>query len=373
MNLKLQIFKTMKTRHFLPIIIAFILAGCNSAPKSNIAEGELTIVDFNEIKKTETVPLSMFVENLKLIQFEDIDEALFKPWYTTVTDKYIGVRQERGPYKLFDNTGKFLCNIGRVGQGPGEYAVLLYDDLIDDKNGLVYLSAFTGNKILVYKTTGEYLKSFEAPQNMIKPKLFLSDDGILSVVHMPFGSDEPIALQFDTDGKVIKELMPPEFLVSSNYDGEIFNTRNTPAFDFLHTSSDTLYHYHVENNTIEPIFTVSVNTNEKPFRQYMELPSYYFTYIWGKGLVCTDKKTNSSSYIKVVNDELGNMDMPTFIMHLRNGRYVYNLEPGQLIDKIEKRLAESDCTENDKKKLNEVLAKLDDNSNNWLFVGKLKK
>lgn len=362
----------MKTRHFFPIIIAFILAGCNSTPKNSVADGELTTVDFNEIKKTETLPLSMFVENLKLIQFEDIDKALFKPWYTTATDKYIGVRQERAPYKLFDHTGKFLCDIGRVGQGPGEYSITLYDDLIDDKNELVYLASMTGNKIFVYKTTGEYVKSIEAPINLNKPKLHLSDNGILSVVHMPFGSNEPVVLQFDADGKAIKELTPSDFLVVSNFDGEIFNTRNTSAFDFLHTNSDTLYHYNVAKNRIEPVFTISVDAKEKPFRQYMELPNHYFTYIFGKGLVCTDKETNNSSYIKVVNDELGNMDMPTYIMHLRNGRYVYNLEPGQLIDKIEKRLSESDCTENDKKKLNELLAKLDDNSNNWLFLGKLK-
>jgi hypothetical protein len=347
---------------------------CESNKKAEKTGADVTVCKLSEVGEVQTIPLGSLVENCTLIRFEDIDDALFKPWFTTVTDKYIGVRQqERRAFKLFDHSGKFLGDIGSLGQGPGEYANSLYDEIIDDKNDLIYLATMVGQKILVYRASGEYVKSIELPQTVHKPKMHLSDDGVLTVVHMAFTGEKAIAIQIDANGKVIRELAPPAHLLSNNYDGEIFNTRNTSAFEFLHTGSDTLYHYDIQENQIQPVFTISVNTSEKPFRQYMELPNHYITNVFGKGLVATDKQSGHSTFIKVVNDYFGNMPMPAYVINFRNGWYVYNLEPAQLMEQIEKRLQESACTESDREQLQALLSTLDENSNNLLFLGKLKK
>ena len=145
------------------------------------------VFSLNELKSdTVTLPLSSLVENCVLVQLETRDDAFFTPGATTVTEKYIGVRSRT--YMLFDRSGKFLCPIGAIGQGPGEYAILLYDDIIDDKNDLVYLGAFMENKIMMYNTSGKFIKDIVAPHRLQKPKMFLSD-GILTVVHLPFGND----------------------------------------------------------------------------------------------------------------------------------------------------------------------------------------
>jgi hypothetical protein len=333
------------------------------------------VCPLDKVKQTVTIPLSNLVENCTLIHFEDKDEAFFKPWFTTVTDKYIGVRQQDGGhFKLFNRSGKFLCNVSSQGQGPGEYAIALYDEIIDDKNDLIYLASMNSNKILVYNTSGKFIKDIVAPQQLHKPKLHLSN-GALTVVHMAFGGGEAAAIQFDSDGKVIKSLAPPTHLLSGNFDGEIFNTRNTPAFDFQHTNSDTLYHYNIKENRIEPVYTIAVNSSEKPFRQYMELNNYYLSNIFGKTgrkMVATDKKTQTSSYVRVVNDYYGNLEMPGYLTNFRNGYFVHNLEPAELKENIEKRLAESSCTKDDSQKLKKLLSTLDENANNVLFVGKLK-
>ena len=49
------------------------------------------------------------------------------------------------------------------------------------------------------------------------------------------------------------------------------------------------------------------------------------------------------------------------------------MEPGQLIEKIEKHLASGKCPSQDRKKLEELAATLDENDNNVLFVGKVKE
>jgi hypothetical protein len=353
-------------------ILSMSFLACESNKKTEKAD--VTVCKFSDVGKTQTIPLSSLVENCVLIRFEDIDEALFKPWFTTVTDKYIGIRQQdMGEFKLFDHSGKFLGNIGSVGQGPGEYAGTLYDEIIDDKNDLIYLAAMVCRKIPVYRANGEYVKSIELPQDMHKPKMHLSDDGSLTIVHMAFTGEKAIVIRLDADGKVVRKLAPPAHLLSNNYDGEIFNASNTSAFEFLHTGSDTLYHYDIQKNQIQPVFTISVNSSEKPFRQYVELPNHYITNVFDKGLVATDKQTNHSSFVKIVNDYYGNISMPGYVINFRNGWYVHNLEPAQLIEQIENRLQESSCTESDREQLQSLLSTLDENSNNLLFLGKLKK
>jgi hypothetical protein len=80
-----------------------------------------------------------------------------------------------------------------------------------------------------------------------------------------------------------------------------------------------------------------------------------------------------SFYIKVVNDYYGNIPAVEDIRQLRNGYYVYNLQPEELMDIIETRLAESSCTEKDKKVLKKTLSTLKENTNNVVFIGKLRK
>lgn len=367
----------MKTK-ILFIVFLFVCTQAWAQGDGSVTEitknGEkMMVCAFEKVKDKKTIPLSQLVEKCELVQLEYTEDALFKAWFTTVTEKYIGVRQQgAGAYKLFDRSGKFLGNIGSVGQGPGEYSSSLYDDFIDDKNELVYLAPFTGEKIWVYTTSGKFVKEILSPLKLNKPKIYVEDD-VLSVVHMAFRSDKVLALQFDVNtGKVINKLAAPEHLLVGDYNGEIFNTRGGSAFDFGHTNSDTLYHYDVRNNAINPVFMVSYNASEKPFRQYIASKSHYFTNVFGKGFVMTDPKTKTSCFATIVNDYYGNLPMPFYIVQVRNGYYVYNLEPGQLIEVIEKRLAESSCTSQDKEKLKKIMDSLDENDNNLVFVGKLK-
>jgi hypothetical protein len=222
----------MKTKIFS---IALVFGVCSCSPKGDGSVSEV-IVNGNKMYVSSlseaksditTVPLSSFVEDCIWVQLETNENAYFSPQFTTVTDKYIGVRDRQGgPYKLFDRSGKFLCSVGLIGNGPGEYNIALYDDIIDDKNELIYFSSFTADKILVYNTSGKFLKNIVTPHRMQKPKMFLHD-GILTVVHIPFPNDKAIAFQFDVNtGKILKELAPPEYFIENSFSGEIFNTRN---------------------------------------------------------------------------------------------------------------------------------------------------
>ena len=125
----------MKTKAFLPAIVFLLasLASCNSSvPKSLVTDdgsvriienpdGPLYICDLKAAGDTIDIPLSELVEDCRIVRFETSDEALFKAWWIEVSDNYICVRQQSNVVKLYDKDGKFLCNIGAMGNGPGEY------------------------------------------------------------------------------------------------------------------------------------------------------------------------------------------------------------------------------------------------------------
>jgi hypothetical protein len=358
--------------------------GDGSVSEVMVNGDKMYVFSLNELKSdTVTVSLSSLVDYCKLVQLETSDEAYFRPGSTTVTEKYIGVRSSGAPYKLFDHSGKFLGNVGAVGNGPGEWNISLYDDIIDDKNELIYLSSFTSDRILVYSTSGQFLRDIVAPGRLQKPKMFLSGD-VLTVIHMPFQNDKAIAYQFDVKtGKVLKELGPPpaQFIVQS-FDSELISTRNAPGvFDFLHTSSDTLYHFDVNNNKVVPAFRVAYVTSERVWMRYFPLNKNMFltnVNVLSEeqrrfvpiGMVATDLKTKTSSWIKVVNDFYGNM--PVSIGLVNNGYWVLNTAPEQLMESIENHLAQKGLSESDKQILNKTLSTLKEDANNVVFIGKLK-
>jgi len=341
---------------------------------SLINNSNLWSVEYDKITDSKTIPVSNFVANATWVYFDNSDIACIQPWYTTVSDKYIGVRGDgKAGFKLFDHSGKFLCNISSEGDGEDQFKISLYDEFIDDNNELVYLAPMMGNKIMVFTTSGKFVKNIIAPQALHKPRLFL-ENNILTVVHMAFKGESSMIFQFDVkSGKVVKELAPSSDLLANDYNGELFSVRNTSMIDFQHTNKNMLFHYNNNNNEIESIFTLS-KAPENSFCQYIELNNSYLTCIFGKipVLIYSNKATKQSSFIKIMDDYSGNLEMPASVANFRYGWYVYNVNPAQLKEQIEKRLADVDCTPQEKQKLEELLTSLANQSSNVAFIGKLK-
>ena len=322
---------------------------------------------------TTIIPLSSLVEYCDLIQLENLEEAFVKSWMTTISEKYIGVMQENAPYKLFDHSGRFLCNVGDIGQGPGEYRIL-YDDFIDEKNELIYLISFLGNKIWIYNTSGELQKEIVSPQQLISPRMFLSDD-ILTVIQMPFAEENAITIQFDVvSGQVINEIPAPAYLVAQNSNEAVYNSRNiSNVFDIIHTCSDTLYQFDLINNEMIPVFSMKYKSSEELFTRYFQLnKNLIMIHLYERGTIAVDLKHKRSSWIKVVNDYFGGFNTDIFLSNFRNGYFVHNIQPEQLIDDIEQCLMDSNRTEQERQRLLETLSILKKGANNVVLLGKLK-
>ena len=377
------------------IVLASLVCGiCCCAPKG-VSElrvnGHIMYVSStNDLKAdTLTIALSDLVEDCMMVQLESTEAAYIHARTFTITDKYIGVNeQQMKPYKLFDRSGKFLNEIGAIGRGPGEYPGTIWDDIIDDKNDLIYLiPAIGNNKILVYNTSGQFLKDLVAPHPLRMPSLFLHEN-ILTVVHVALG-DEAVAIQFDVHtGEIVKEFTASANKTMQGFqdDDMIFSTRNIPhVLDFHSFVNDTLYHYNLKENAALPFFTMASGPSENLMKQYYLLnKDLVLSYLFcggaegdnctKTGLVATDLKHKQSSFIKVVNDYFGNISVPLpfFNNSFRNGYWVHTLAPEDLMAEIESRLAEETCTASDSQALKEILPTLKEGANNVVFIAKLK-
>jgi hypothetical protein len=382
----------MKTLITALIITVLIFCAHSCSPRG---DGSVTTVEVNgstmfvtslgdlRSSNVATIPLSSLVESMELVQLEDHDDAFFRSHFTTVTANHIGVRQQdMRPYLLFDRSGRFLGNIGSVGQGPGEYQ-WLYDDIIDDKNGLIYLtSSFGSNRILVYNTSGALVREITVPIRLTKPKIFLSDN-VMSIFHMTIRSEIPLVIQFDINtGQKLSELVAQEHFIVSHFGYEIFNTRNVSGvFDIVLTSVDTLFHYDVNNNRLLPFFTMT--SREGIWKNYFQVNrDLVMTRInifdenagsfINRGTVATDLRNMTSSYVNVVNDFFGNLPVEASVVTFRNGYFVYNVQPEELMDEIENRLSQSNVSQRDRQQLEQLLSKLEEDTNNVVFIGKLR-
>ena len=217
---------------------------------------------------------------------------------------------------------------------------------------------------------GEYLN---------KPKIKLLPDGNLAMVHMYFHDNKStmMAATISPDGKVTKcpdipknlhiTFRNPQF---GGFNHEVWHYGCTDEMKFAYTVSDTLYAYDHKSNHLKADFVMkNYRKTDDIYCIYFPLPNKYVTWVKGKGNIVTDLKTQQSYFFKLKNDFVGGLYANT---NFSNGYIWMMYEPLQLMERIEKRLEESDCTDADKKVLKELYDSLDEDDNNIMFIGRLK-
>lgn len=147
------------------LLVCLLCCACGKKEGYNALSYQVTendtlfICDAEQWGNSRQIKLSNWVTDFKCIQLENSDTALVKGWRVYITDNYIGVLDEQA-FKLFNHQGKFLCNIGRTGQGPGEYKVL-YGATLNEKFDKICLAPFYGKSLLEYNFRGEFLQSID--------------------------------------------------------------------------------------------------------------------------------------------------------------------------------------------------------------------
>lgn len=260
--------------HFFWVLATLIITACNNKQKENdntasddskiwnklptvAAEVKtngttLMVCDWTAVKDSIHLPLSYFIEDLDIVKLDNKDEALVRNSSVTVSDNYILIHCSQNiPFKLFDRKGKFLRNIGSVGNGPGEYTQVGPFQL-DEKHDRIYLMPWNATKLITYNLNGELQKNIplidEAEKWMLPKSVFYADGdkGRITVATLPWKNNPRMIWVQDFEGNRLAELSPITEM-KPDYSNDIYHNNNTEAFDFsfldFHIEkADTLYH-----------------------------------------------------------------------------------------------------------------------------------
>ena len=404
-----------KTMTFLgSLLIATIATSCGTGSKDlaentndplanspivgqyvQVGTDKVMACDQKLLADTVRIPLSFFTEEMELVKLDNRDEALVGQTGVTVSDNYILVYGSRqNPFKLFDRKGKFLTNIGAIGQGPGEYQ-MVYDAKLDEANNRIYILPWNASQLLVYDLQGNVLDPI--PLCLRCPKAKFNVDlsgGKVSVVLLPFKGYPAVAWTQDLEGKRIDFIEPGHLEAPQAFSNEVTAGFNIPGvFDvnilcIMPTRVDSLYRYASDKNRLIPTFTLNfANTDKIPWHGYGEYPHHFVGNFseppvevspgsWTNGQTfhyIVDKETGKGSFFTLYNDYFGNLeiDYPSYAFF--NGYYTRNIEPGNLMTDIENALKNQDITAEMRKKLTDLQASIDENDNNYVMIAQLKR
>jgi len=157
------------------LLLICVLFGCRQNSMDE-TDGIAVIDVINHLGKYQEIPASEIVAELEYIPLETnnncligaVRNILVTPSYI-FTESYVGGDASgivvSGTTRLyaFSRDGRFICEIGRVGQGPGEYQNMS-GFFIDEKKQLVYIETY--RTLLEYSWNGVFCHSINKPQNM---------------------------------------------------------------------------------------------------------------------------------------------------------------------------------------------------------------
>lgn len=387
----------------LSLMLMVCLASCTSQSRKSgldvaTSTGEIKMVNgdsvwvcnLSALKDTITLPLSELAEELQIIKLDNRDEALVPTGKVLISDNYIlEWGKQQTPFKLFDKSGKYLCNVGSFGQGPGEYQ-LIYDAQIDETNGRIYLLPWNARFLLAYDLNGQAVESMPLPS--IVPKGVFKVDpkkNTLSVFTLPFENLKFVAWTQKFNGELVDSIPVGHLAIRRDFSNELYTGRNGGDFDitlftFFNRRPDSLYHY--TNGRLQPRFTMNFGNMDIPIHDYMELPHHFlgsttvekqidennFTTEAPNNYIM-DKQTLKGAFYKIVNDYLGNIPVEWFPFYCQNGYYAQNWEPASLKDALDNYLETAkDLSADDRDRLQKLTDSINENDNNYVVFAKLK-
>ena len=369
---------------------------------SGNGDGNLISVNFNRVDKGPVTNISELAAEPEFIALDSRVEAFATGYNYAFSDHYICIGASmRGPAKLYDRaTGKFLCDVGTIGRGPGEYLNTYGAPRIDEEDGTIWLLPWQTKTLLGFDiATGKFKK--EVPLKYGVPKGQFSVDskaGTVTVAALPFRDLVPmIAWQQDMQGNVLWEIPSGHLTLTPDFSNEIESNGNVEgAFDLSLITwsggSDSLYV--INEGRLDPVYTIDFNTKEvesedynlnvnedAPIHSYIMLPDRFITNVsypvqteWGFSTgkpeyVITDRRTGESVRTTFFNDYLAReTDYASF-----TGGYWYTVtDPETFAEDAEKALKEGNLSDENKARIQEILKDLTPESNNIVILAPLK-
>lgn len=389
----------MKRKIILQICLMYLVCACNNSIQNTALSYAITgkdtlyVCNANDISRIEKTKLSNWLTDFKIVCLDNSDSALSRVSKAYVSQNYIallGSPISTSPLKLFNKQGELLCDVGSIGNGPAEYQNVWCIAIDEQRNRICVVPIGNSNKISEYNLQGEFIRSFKCNTQLNKPQLRYEQDGSITVTHLCFwGLSNCQYARIYTTGEV--SLIPPVKHMAvqpRDQDGSFIGFNNElwflnndeSKFTFMNTASDTLYYFNPKNQQTTPRFTM--NNHENIYCRYTEFPTFFLAQAFGdigyekkfkSSTIFINKQSSQASFVEIANDFVGNLPVSGFGISINNGWFCEMYEPYKLLEIIEKRLSESNCSAQDKNTLKQLKESINEDDNNILFIGKIKE
>lgn len=396
----------MKQRVFLILISVVLLSfsSCNTRDVSGAVFDKCSVIatrnvtvhgdtvvtcDLSAVKESFVLPLSLLVDSLEVIRLECADNSLVSSFFRiNISENYIGINTVNA-YKLFTRQGKYVTDVGRKGDAPGEYRTL-YDAQLSEENNRIYLLPWSTKKVLVYDLRGNYIEDIPLPYFVPKGVMNLCvKEEIASFIALPFeNAGIPLTWTQDFKGNVLSVSYSSHLQVWPDYSNELITHKRDVGGrynDFYLVTAlpraDSLYHYDAELNRCIPTLTMKYE-EDAPRHLLYELPTCYVIEMTSlSSYLCKvdygiiiDKHSLRGGVFKVVIDQLGGIPYTGNIENCSTGDYfVYCMEPGKLRTLIETELSlKEKFTREERARLVAFSQSMSEDDNNYVLLGKWK-
>lgn len=182
-------------RIVLFILTVFFVSACSR--KNIVKTKEFIITDSVEVVNKKNTLMSSIMTISNIIPLETSELSILGEIEKIIKrDGFIYVKSRNRPLALFDEKGRFIHNIGKIGAGPEDYSMLADFDI---NNKEIYI--LTINKIQVYDLEGNWIRT--VPLDLNASGIRLTDDKMLIFA---LGNENVIHL-LDNSGQKMKSLL----------------------------------------------------------------------------------------------------------------------------------------------------------------------
>ncbi len=157
----------MKLSKIFLLSVAVLLLSCNSPKGKDLTGGELMVIDVAKEYPQKRVNLAD-IADLEYIKLETNSNSLISGFYNVAYDgnTIIIVDESLKEFLLFDNTGKYINKINRVGRGGEEYQEISRCDVDFEKRLIYVYEASSESTIKAYDFEGNFKGKYEMPFNL---------------------------------------------------------------------------------------------------------------------------------------------------------------------------------------------------------------
>lgn len=255
-------FKNRKLMRTKIIYCLLFISACNNKTKiTEETNSNLKIINLEDSNKTKETDFNNIFSISKIIKLQSDSISLLSDITKISTnDSLIFLfDKEYSSLKVFDLNGKYRYQIGRIGEGKGEF-IKLNDFYLDTKNDQILLYTNYGKSILKYTTKGEFIEKISVPFfAYYMTQLNANENIFYTNFNTSKESEQNNLLITDSNCKIIKRwasYKDPDTQRFANYG---FIQKNEEGVLVNKAFSDTIYQI-LQNKNIKAKYYI-LNTN----------------------------------------------------------------------------------------------------------------